>query len=829
MTNGSSTLLVNWLRDLPVRRKLTLVIVLTSTVALLLLCGVLGAYQFFTFRQVMIHDDTVLADILAQNTQASLAFQDESDAQQKLSALQAKPSIVAACLYDENGRQFARYVRDNATVSLPDQPSADGNRFESGHLLTIRPVMLNGKRIGTIYIETSLKEMYDRLALFAGLAAGVLAGSVLVALLLASWLQRPISQPILKLAETARRIAENKDYAVRVEEKGRDETGLLTHAFNQLLASIEERDRALRTANDSLRQEIVERKSAEDRVHAQLGRLELLHRITRAISERQDLQSIFQVVIRTLEDDLPVDFSCIGTYDTAANVLTITRVGARSGDLVLELGQPENARVEIGRNGLAKCIAGQVVFEPDIAGSDFPFFQRLARKNLRCLVASPLLIESKIFGVLIAARRDPQSFSSGECEFLRQLSGHVALAAHQAQLYEALHQAYDDLRQTQQAVMQQERLRALGQMASGIAHDINNAVSPVALYTESLLENEPGLSARARDYLGTIQRAIDDVAQTVSRMKEFYRQREPQLTLAPVRLNELMQQVIDLSRARWNDIPQQRGIAITMETDLAPDLPVVLGVESEIREALINLVFNAVDAMPEGGILTLRTRFSPLPPQVHVEVADTGVGMSDETRRRCFEPFFTTKGERGTGLGLAMVHGIARRNNAEIEIETAVARGTTIRFIFPVPTLTAEDSAPSPAPFTLPSRLRLLIVDDDPLLIKSLRDTLENDGHVVAAASGGREGIELFRQARERQEIFDAVITDLGMPYVNGRQVAAEIKNMSPATPVILLTGWGQRLVAEGDIPPHIDRVLNKPPKLRELRETLAQCLQAKP
>src|SRR6202044_1050318 len=143
-------------------------------------------------------------------------------------------------------------------------------------------------------------------------------------------------------------------------------------------------------------------------------------------------------------------------------------------------------------------------------------------------VAAPLLVESKVFGALIAALKAPDSFSSGDCEFLRQLSEHVALAAHQSQLYEALQQAYDDLRQTQQAVMQQERLKALGQMASGIAHDINNAISPIALYTESLLEKEPGLSARARDYLSTIQHAIEDVSHTVARMRESSRQREPQ-------------------------------------------------------------------------------------------------------------------------------------------------------------------------------------------------------------------------------------------------------------------------------------------------------------
>ena len=191
---------------------------------------------------------------------------------------------------------------------------------------------------------------------------------------------------------------------------------------------------------------------------------------------------------------------------------------------------------------------------------------------------------------------------------MRQLSEHVALAAHQAQIYTALQQAYDDLRQTQQTVMQQERLRALGQMASGIAHDINNAISPVSLYTEVLLEREPNLSVRTREYLETTQRAIGDVAHTVARMREFYRQQEPQLILVPVDLSRLAQQVLDLTRARWHDMPQKRGVVIQLQPELAGDLPAVAGIESEIREALINLVFNAVDAMPEGGSLTLRTK-----------------------------------------------------------------------------------------------------------------------------------------------------------------------------------------------------------------------------
>jgi PAS domain S-box-containing protein len=574
--------------------------------------------------------------------------------------------------------------------------------------------------------------------------------------------------------------------------------------------------------------DIIERKKAERKLQVRLEHLNLLQQITRAIGERQDLASIFQVVIRTLEDQLHIDFGCLCTYDPDAHRLKVIHIGLRSEPLATELGLTEKAHINIDESGLSRCMQGLLSYEPDILEIRLPFPQRLTSGGLRALVAAPLVVESKVFGVLIAARREAGSFSSDECEFLRQLSEHVALAAHQAQLHGALQSAYEDLRQTQQTVMQQERLRALGQMASGIAHDINNAISPVVLYTDSLLERELHLSPQGRHQLETIQRAIDDVAATVARMREFYRQREPQLTLTGIDLNQLVRQVVDLTRARWSDMPQQRGIVIQLRIELAHDLPAVMGIESEIRDALTNLIFNAVDAMWEGGTLTLRTQVvaevSGPSRQVKMEVSDTGIGMDEEARRRCLEPFFTTKGERGTGLGLAMVYGMVRRHNAEIEIESAPSRGTTVRLSFAAPASATAAPAQSTLVHSVPAPLRILIVDDDPLLLKSLRDTLEGDGHMLVTANGGQDGIDLFRKALNDNQPFDAIMTDLGMPYVDGRQVAGFVKAASPSTPVILLTGWGHRLMTEGDRPAHVDILLSKPPKLRELREALARC-----
>jgi signal transduction histidine kinase/ActR/RegA family two-component response regulator len=612
----------------------------------------------------------------------------------------------------------------------------------------------------------------------------------------------------------------------RVEHAQRRRREGLRHANDELDQRVRTRTQDLALAVDSLESEIVQHKKTEQTLQAQLARLSLLDQITRAIGERQDLRSIFQVVVCTVENSLPIDFGCVVIYDPAYKVLIVTCVGARSESLAMELAISQNFHIPIDESGLSRCVLGHLVYEPDISQAEFPFVQRLAQGGLHSLVAAPLVVEKQVFGILIAARRQPDSFSSRECEFLRQLSEHVALAANQSQVNAALQQAYDDLRQTQQTVMRDERLRALGQMASGIAHDINNAISPVALYTEVLLEQEPNLSERTRGYLETTLRAINDVAHTVARMREFYRQQEAELILRPVDANRMVQQVLDLTHARWSDMPQQLGIVIQLRTELAEDLPAIAGIESEIREALTNLVFNAVDAMPDGGTLTVRTKVAydlSASGHVDVEVTDTGVGMDEETRRHCLEPFFTTKGERGTGLGLAMVFGVAQRHTAEIAIESRAGKGTTIRLSFPVPAVSAAESAQGAVAGALPPCLRILVVDDDPLLTKSLRDTLESDGHAVITAPGGQEGINIFRAAEDRKEPFAVVITDLGMPYVDGRKVASAVKTASPSAPVILLTGWGQRLVSEGTVLPHVDRVLSKPPKLRDLRAALME------
>jgi len=680
-----------------------------------------------------------------------------------------------------------------------------------------------------------------RLRQYAEIVVVVVLVSFGVAWLLAFRLHHLISGPILRLAETTKQVSAAKDYSLRAEKPSDDELGTLIDGFNEMLKQIQTRDAELEEARQELESrvqdrtrllelEVVDRKRAEKDLQQQLSRISLLNHIAHGISERQDLESILNVVLGQLVEYLPVQMGCVYLFDAQSKTI---RVGASRLKDQLPAGPwapSVGTEMTLEQAGLDACLRGELLSESNIIDSRAPIFQSLSQVKMASAAAVPLTVEKNLFGVLLVARGNPDAFSTGECEFLRTLSEHVALAAHQARLHAELKKAYDELRQTQQAVMQHERLRALGQMASGIAHDINNALSPVSGYAELLLTTEPKLTERGKKFLHHIRTASDDIAQIVARLREFYRKRAEGQPTEAVQFNSLIPEVVELTRPRWRDIGQERGVVVEIKTDLAANLPEIAGANSELREALTNLIFNALDALPTGGSISLRTRLSRLlgardskasSSHVIVEVSDTGIGMDEETRKRCLEPFFSTKGKRGTGLGLAMVYGAVQRHEGAIEIESRPNQGSTFRLIFPVRKTGDTDRKEGPVSSGTAPPLNILFVDDEPLLRELLREILETDGHSVHAADGGQAGLDAFRNATQRGKPFDVVITDLGMPHLDGRELAHLLKKESPATPVIMMTGWGSLMKGEKDLRAPVDGLLSKPPKLQELQRML--------
>jgi signal transduction histidine kinase len=387
-----------------------------------------------------------------------------------------------------------------------------------------------------------------------------------------------------------------------------------------------------------------------------------------------------------------------------------------------------------------------------------------------------------------------------------------------------LESALAELRSTQEQIVRQERLSALGMMAGGIAHDFNNALTMMLGYSELLLpvlqSKAPG---RELDYLRHVIHAAQDATQIVRRLRDFYRPASGQEIRVPLHVNELVQQAVSLTSPKWKGKCQAQGIQIAVHTELG-EVPEIAGNAAELREVLTNLIFNAVDAMPSGGTIVVRT--SEDADGVLLGVSDTGVGMTEEERERCLEPFFTTKGEHGTGLGLSVVYGIIQRHGGSIQIASEKGRGTTFSILLPCagPSASAPQEEDPAAAADSNKSLRILVVDDEEIICELITEYLKADGHQVGTSLNGIDALERFKT-----EKFDLVITDQSMPKMNGEQLARAIAETRTKVPVILLTGFGEEMQAVGNQPEPIDLIVSKPVSASELRWAIHQVTGSEP
>jgi signal transduction histidine kinase/ActR/RegA family two-component response regulator len=378
--------------------------------------------------------------------------------------------------------------------------------------------------------------------------------------------------------------------------------------------------------------------------------------------------------------------------------------------------------------------------------------------------------------------------------------------------------ALSALRTAQETMAQKERLLALGTMASGIAHDFNNVLAVVLAYSEFLLDDRSQLEDRQAlvGDLEVIRTAARDATRVVRRLRDFFRPRQAGEALSRVHLPKLVDDAVLLTRPRWQTEARAAGIAIDVHA-VAGDVPPILADVAELREALANLLLNAIDAMPDGGRITIRTRCEGS--HVVLEVEDSGVGMSDETRLRCLEPFFSTKADRGTGLGLVVVHAVAQRHGGDLSIDSTPGVGTKVTLRLP----RTEDDVPEeiPSRSQRPARaLHVLVVEDEPLVRRALVRCLASEGHSVEEATNGRDGLDRFQRGA-----FDIVLTDRSMPTMNGDRLALAIRDTGRGTPVVLLTGFGDLHDTGGALPPGVALVVPKPFSPAVLLDAIARAV----
>ncbi len=393
---------------------------------------------------------------------------------------------------------------------------------------------------------------------------------------------------------------------------------------------------------------------------------------------------------------------------------------------------------------------------------------------------------------------------------------HMEIQNQNVLLEEKVAERTKELRDSQNQVVQRERFRAFGEMASGVVHDFNNTLVSVIGYSELLLGDESALRdpEMVREYLQIMLTAGLDATHVVGRLRDFYRPREETDVFTAIQLNKVVAEAVAIAQPKWREQTQARGLTIEVALELEK-VPVVSGSGAELREVLMNLIFNAVDAMPAGGVITIRSRHEG--DHVLIEVADTGRGMPEEVRRRCFEPFFTTKGTAGTGLGLAMVFGILNRHDAHIEVESGPELGTTFKLRFPV--VDRIEGQADACRIEKLAVINILVVDDDPVSCDVLGKYLRADGHRVETVRSGDDAL-----LHLSSNGVDLVITDQGMPGMNGTQLAGAVRERGHELPVVLMSCFGPDL---REHPGLFRGVLRKPIQQRELRKLLSEIARA--
>jgi len=572
------------------------------------------------------------------------------------------------------------------------------------------------------------------------------------------------------------------------------EIGQLAGAFHQMLED-------LRASTQRL----------EDLVF-KLGTLNEVVELSARIPKIQDLlASVLQSTMRAVRAN-------IGSIMLLNQEKLTLRIAASRG---LPEGLQDEAEIRVGE-GIAGKVAqvGEPIIVDDIETD--PRFAKLndPRYGTGSFMCMPVRVGDRVIGVLNLAKKEDQSggsviraFTPTDLQFLNALMTYIGYAVDNARLLDEaqdaarkLQSVVDDLKATQAQLVRGETLSAIGKLASGMAHHLNNLFAVILGRLETLLVKVP--DQEARRYLEIVQRAAQDGAEVVRRVQRFSRV-QPVSRTVPVDLNQLAQEVLELTRPRWHNEALLRQIRVDTALDLGAIRPVA-GELAPLREVLMNLLLNGIDAMPGGGRLIFKTWMTG--PDVHCSVSDTGAGMSEEVRHRALDPFFTTKGPKSTGLGLSVTYGIVQRHNGKLEIESTPGRGTTVTITLPAMGTTMPAPAASPALAT-PSQLRVLIVDDEPEVRSALADMLGIAGHTAFQAAGGREALAWL----EAGQPVDLVLTDMGMPGMMGSEVARAIRGRWPHLKIGLMTGWDETEGLVADATSIVDFTLAKPFELKAL------------
>ena len=735
-------------RDASIGQKLRGIILVTCGVSILIACTALAVYDVLSFRTALIGDLTSAAGIAGSNSTAALMFSDAQSARDTLSSLRALPQVVEACIYTHDGTVFAKYARGGADPNFtPPVRGRAGTVFSSHQVVLFQPIQLGGEEVGTIYVKSDLSELYGRAERFGLIFLIVILVSFVTAYLLASRLQRVISEPILELAQTASAVSLGKDYSLRATKSSEDEIGFLADRFNEMLGHIETRESALQSAHVELEARVDERTRELQNEVAERKQTE------RELMERK---SFLNSVIANSPVGMIVtgNGGIVNMCNPAFEKLFRLKQEDIFGRLLVDLITDKESREELAVN--------QETVEQ---GHATHVFGRRIRSD-------GTLVEVEIFAVPI--------FAEGE------LTGALAI-----------YQYITDRKRAEEALLGAKEAaeagsRAKSEFLANMSHEIRTPMNGIIGMTELALETN--LNAEQREYLGMVKTSADSLLTLINDILDFSKIEAGKLEIEMIDFE--FKQSIGESLKTLAQRAHMKNLELAWR--VGPEVPEhLIGDMGRLRQVLVNLVGNAVKFTERGEVAVDVEKQAEDESGVllHFRVRDTGIGIPKEKQKMIFEAFTqadssSTRNYGGTGLGLAITSRLVELIGGKLWVESEPGKGSTFHFTAHFG-FAADNGQPreTPDPEVL-SGLRVLVVDDNETNRTILVEMLSAWGAQPSAANGGKAALEALARSYKQGRPLGLVITDMQMPEMDGCDLSCEIRRSSDfgGVPIVLLS-----------------------------------------
>ena len=506
---------------------------------------------------------------------------------------------------------------------------------------------------------------------------------------------------------------------------------------------------------------------------------------------------------------------------------TMMLLDEETGELVFSVPTgPKSDKLTDIRIPPGKGIAGWVAANeqhlliPDVS-KDPRFYgnvDKITGYQTKSILCVPLRTKSKMIGVLeVINKADGFPFTEEDAMLLNFFANQVAVAIENARYYGELKHKYEEEKQMQEKYAEIEKLRALGLMTSGIAHDFNNMLAIIAGNID-LIEIEEDKDKILKK-VQIIKKTALGSAKTIKRLQKYARTKNDALQSQTINFNSLVRDAIEISTPMWKDSPQEKGFSVEIVDTLTEEEPIVLGDDTDLREAIINMIFNSVDAMPQGGKIDIVTYAKN--ESVYLELSDNGTGMTEETKDRIFDPFFTTKGITHGGLGMSMLYGTIKRHNGSVDIKTMPGQGTTFTIVLPKGKEKTERASEKSSHSIKTEEANILIIDDEPQIGAVLSEILSKQGHQTSVFDNGKDGIDALKNGS-----YEILITDLGMPDLSGWEVINIARQIEPGVISGVITGWD---ISEAEAKQKgVDFLITKPFESSQIIQAVANAVKLK-